>query len=82
MDVVLEIMDRLVFDQMYATILPRPSGAMQYDGFQNTTSSFQPYQWTPASQYLSVAPGKWVDSSRLSRDDPWRQMISLYLITW
>ena len=80
MDVVLEILDRLVFDRLYATVLPAPvySAGGNYTGVPSHT----PYQYKPASRYLSLAPGKYVDASILARDDIVRQTLSLFTITW
>jgi lathosterol oxidase len=90
MDVVLEFLDRLVFDQMYATLLPLGSSPLDFLKPNSTLATYEVGSipatngWTfePASQYLSLGPGDAAYLSSWTRDDPWRQMISLFLITW
>lgn len=81
MDIVLELLDGLVFDRLYATILPA-SGKLYDNSTQAAGGRRLPYHYEPASQYLSLAPGKYVDMSVLPRDNAWRQLSSLYMMTW
>jgi lathosterol oxidase len=90
MDIVLEVLDFLMFDRFYAAVRPI-SGFKAYGGVGNGTSSsvgatptfaHNNYQYHPASKYLSIEPGKWAYMSSWQRDDPLRQFVTLYLITW
>jgi lathosterol oxidase len=97
MDIVLEFVDRLVFDPIYATLFPTAGlalGANAYKGLlaNRTVSSFAEhptaaalynnFQYTPASKYIQLGPSEYAYLTTVSRDDPIRQFISLYLIVW
>lgn len=94
MDIVLEVIDAFVFDRFYASFWPALPGPGAINSIQNmpnaTTWSFRNaataplnnFQFKPASQYISVAPSKWAYLTSWPRDDPYRQLLSLYLITW
>jgi len=92
MDIVLEGVDRFIFDRMYATLLPVTSSSIAYNASKVNaafagsrgvpTTYYNNYQFTPASQYISFTPSKYAYMSSLQRDNVWRQMISLFLITW
>ena len=92
MDVVLEAFDRYLFDYLYATFLPTDSKIFNHDVFKElawsanaTTSSLAEaptnYHYQPASQYLQFQPTDWAYQSQWTRDNPYRQLLSLYLIT-
>lgn len=40
------------------------------------------WQWTPASEHWSFAPGEYAWMSRWDRGNIWRQLATLYAITW
>lgn len=95
MDIVLEIVDTLVLDRIYATLLPANPSSYLSQKFNNaTTSTFsslregatmapQPtYVFKPASQYLSLNPTDWAYKSSWPRDNIFRQGISLFFIVW
>jgi lathosterol oxidase len=96
MDVVLEIIDRLVFDPIYANVFPTAGfslGPNAYKGIianrtissvveKPTAALYNNYLYTPASQYIHIAPSEYAYLTTVPRDDPIRQFISLYLITW
>jgi Delta7-sterol 5-desaturase len=94
MDIVLEIVDTFVFDRLYAGVWPALSGSGAINSIYNSQNTTIPtfgdhpagllnnYKYTPASQYISVAPSKWAYMTSWPRDDPYRQLLSLYLITW
>jgi lathosterol oxidase len=87
MDIALELCDTFFFDYLYSTVLPaRPAPYGLKEGFGNSTihdlKAVSPWQFTPASQYLSWKPRDVAWMSQLTRDNPYRQFISLLLITW
>lgn len=94
MDIVLEILDGLVYDRVYALVAPGVPGPQAYDAYKlaaNTTFSsvhesakvaLNNYQYRPASKYIHLAPSKYAYLSSMARDDPLRQFISLYMTTW
>jgi lathosterol oxidase len=94
MDIVLEIVDFLIFDRLYAGIWPAgpaSHGLSAVKDIQNATipsyggiptEYLNNFQYKPASQYISVAPSKYAYMTSWPRDDPFRQLLSLYLITW
>lgn len=87
MDVVLELCDKFVFDQVYATLLPlQPSSNNFNAGVVNSTASdlkvFSSWKYQPATTYVSFPPNEAAYMSHWSRDNIWRQLITLYVITW
>jgi len=85
MDIVLEGFDTYLFDWVYATALPASSisfaGNVVKDAANSTLSSSSTL-CTSASKFLSFEPSQYAYMSALSRDNPWRQYLTLYLITW
>lgn len=89
MDIVLEVLDTFLFDPIYATLLPANTpGSAPNATFSSMREvptlppTATTWQYKPASQYLSVEPGKYAYMSQWPRDDWRRQLFSLYLITW
>ncbi|KAI1941205.1 c-5 sterol desaturase [Ophidiomyces ophidiicola] len=88
MDVVLEVFDSLAFDYLYALALPGLDSAplvstQIVDGLNKTvTTKGNGFIYHPASQYLNLEPSKYAYMSSLTRDDPYRQAFSLFIITW
>ena len=94
MDLVLEGFDTYLFDPVYASLYPvvPKSGALNaFDGNASAAgailadsgeSRYNTWEYKPASQYLSFTPLSWAYESSWQRDDPWRQFISLFVITW
>ena len=89
MDVVLDIFDTFLLDRLYASLLP----ATSYDVSRNiakdaaATTTFSSMREAPtpynfASQYIQLEPSVYAYMSAWRRDDIYRQMLSLYLITW
>jgi lathosterol oxidase len=94
MDIVLEILDYLLFDRLYAQILPDASASNAYSSLKGTanatlaslrdvpTPPYNGYQYHPSTQYFTLEPTKWAYMTSWPRDDPMRQLFSLFLITW
>jgi lathosterol oxidase len=91
MDIVLEVFDTFVGDQFYSTILPRsiPSAAKQAFSsiaadatFSSTRELPTPYEYHPATQFFHLEPSIWAYKSAWPRDNPYRQFLSLFAITW
>ncbi|KAF2666421.1 hypothetical protein BT63DRAFT_434175 [Microthyrium microscopicum] len=91
MDIVLEILDGLVYDRVYAALLPGSPGPNSLMGLKNTNATLgelptaagiNNYIYQPASKYINLGPSKYAYMSSLQRDDPLRQFISLYMTTW
>jgi Delta7-sterol 5-desaturase len=89
MDIVLEIFDTFGFDYLYSTVLP--AGPAPYylsgnvAGSSNSTlprSAFSIWQYKPATQFFSITPHEAAYSSSWNRNNPYRQGLSLFLITW
>jgi lathosterol oxidase len=92
MDIVLEVFDTFIFDYLYATALP-----VQYPGSRKLVASLPAstlnatlaaatgsngFVYSPASVYLQLEPSQYAYLSAVSRDDPYRQFFTLFLITW
>ncbi|KAK5001238.1 c-5 sterol desaturase [Elasticomyces elasticus] len=94
MDVVLELFDTFLLDRLYASAFPITPSAAVYHAFDlaqspnRTWSGLQEagvgsmYKYQPASSYLSFQPSAWAHMSQWPRDNAWRQLLSLYMITW
>ncbi|KIX98022.1 uncharacterized protein Z520_06101 [Fonsecaea multimorphosa CBS 102226] len=95
MDIVLEIVDTLVLDRVYATLLPASPSSYLQQKFNNVaTSTFSSirenatsapqysYIYEPASRFVNLKPTEWTYSSSWPRDNIFRQGISLFFIVW
>jgi len=92
MDIVLEGFDRFLFDYPYAKLLPSPTAYGSPDAGFNATSSSKEVPkafpvnngWTyqPASDLIQFGASKWAYESQWTRDNIYRQALSLYIITW
>ena len=88
MDVVLEIFDTFIFDRLYAVLLPTSSITFTRNTVKDAaTSTFSSMREMPtalshASRFLQLEPSHFAYMSAWSRDNIWRQLLSLYLITW
>lgn len=87
MDVVLEVFDTFFLDRLYAIALPdRVAGYGKYV-VNDATSTFSSMRELPTAVYPSthlwkLEPSEYAFMSAWPRDNIWRQMLSLYLITW
>lgn len=87
MDIVLEFTDAFIADYAYAYLLPKQ--ATPYD-FPSTSSNitdrcartFSLWAYKPASKYFPLEPSEAAYMSAWDRDNPIRQFITLYFITW
>ena len=88
MDIVLEIADFLVFDYLYAALLPAtPTRPTLNHAPRAATRSFSslreaPTPYRTASRYLSLGPTQFINASAWPRDNLYRQACSLFLIVW
>lgn len=87
MDVVLEIFDAYLGDQLYASLLPAYAPTKTPAQYPNGTYSSMRqlptgYSYEPASQFISFEPTDVSYMSQWSRDNIYRQALSLFLITW
>jgi hypothetical protein len=95
MDIILEIVDTLVLDRVYATLLPASTSQYLHHKVSNAvTSTFSSiregatpapqytYIYEPASKILSLTPTEWAFRSAWPRDNIYRQGISLFAIVW
>lgn len=80
MDIVLGVADTWLLDRLYSAVLPRQD---IHSG--NLTDLFygqKPVEIDLVSQHFNWQPSEHAYLSRFQRDDPVRQLVSLYLITW
>ncbi|MCJ1227742.1 c-5 sterol desaturase [Toensbergia leucococca] len=87
MDIVLEVFDTFIFDRLYANFLPANLPAISRYVAKGATSTFSsmrelPTAYHPATQFLQLEPSQYAYMSAFTRDNIWRQALSLYLITW
>ncbi|KAF3483605.1 C-5 sterol desaturase [Arthroderma uncinatum] len=95
MDVVLEVFDTFVFDFLYATALPLSAASSDvvsnvFNGVNSTAASAiaqvngkgNGFVYTPSTEYFSLEPFQSAYQSSLPRDNGFRQVFSLFLITW
>jgi lathosterol oxidase len=93
MDVILEVFDTFLFDRIYATAFPATASTAAYNAVKaainssapiavdNPTAYYNQYHFQPATKYFTLEPSIWAYRTSWPRDDVWRQLISLYLIT-
>ncbi|KAK2594440.1 c-5 sterol desaturase [Conoideocrella luteorostrata] len=85
MDIVLELTDTFIADYAYAYLYPiRPE---LYDFPQKTSANasapiFSSWTWKPATKYLQIQPSQAAYVSSMTRDNPYRQLATLFFITW
>lgn len=84
MDIPLECFDTFIFDHIYAALLPaHPANNGLNDGLSNLSlADTSPWTYTPTSKFLSFQPRDAAYLSQWTRDNPYRQFISLFFITW
>jgi len=88
MDVVLEVFDTFLFDKLYAAALPAvPSFSAQKLAPNATFANVGrlpavTYSYEPASRFMSFEPSEFAYMSQWSRNNVFRQGVSLFLITW
>jgi len=87
MDVVLEVFDTFLGDRLYASLLPafkpiQTNAFAPNATFSNLIQAAPAYSYHPASQYFSFEPTDLTYMSQWSRDNIFRQGVSLFLITW
>lgn len=90
MDIVLEVFDTFAFDYIYAKALPLKSASqfissLPASSFNTTHAALtggNGYVHDPASIYLQVEPSEYAYLSAAARDNPYRQALTLFLITW
>lgn len=85
MDIVLELTDTFIADHIYAYLYPTQS---ELHDLSNRTAvnasvqAFSPWIWQPATKFLQVQPSQAAYLSSLNRDNPYRQTVTLFFITW
>jgi lathosterol oxidase len=86
MDIALELCDTYIFDHIYAALLPASPAPYNLKNGIGTLASWDatssPWQYQPASSFISFPPGEAAYQSQWRRDNMIRQILSLYLITW
>lgn len=80
MDIGLEIVDTFVADRMYAWLMPLNSPSAGINGTAPPIASS--WQYEPATHMLYLEPSEYAYQSSWTRDNPFRQGLSLFLITW
>jgi lathosterol oxidase len=91
MDLVLETFDAVLFDSLYAIVLPVQRLDLASNGTYSSlreAPTAAPYvaqntwHYKAASQYWSLPPSEYAYMSEWTRDDWRRQLVTLFLITW
>jgi lathosterol oxidase len=87
MDIALELSDTFFFDYVYAALLPaQPAPYNLANGGVNSTQfdwkASSPWQYESSTKYLSLTPRDAAYMSQWTRDNIYRQLISLFFITW
>jgi lathosterol oxidase len=93
MDVVLESFDTFLFDRIYAAAFPASAATLAYNAVkgavnasapsasEDPTAYYNQYHFQPASSYFTLEPSIWAYRTSWPRDDMWRQLLSLFIIT-
>jgi lathosterol oxidase len=84
MDIPLECFDTFIFDYFYSALLPaHPVPYSLKNGVSNSSvADASTWQYQPATKFLSFEPRDAAYNSQWTRDNPYRQMMSLFIITW
>ncbi|KAM0428233.1 hypothetical protein ACHAPT_007134 [Fusarium lateritium] len=87
MDVVLEVVDTFIADYGYAYFHPKQPTPYDFPASSNSTDSsaqaaFSTWTYKPATQFITLEPPQAAYMSAWDRDNPLRQALTLYLITW
>lgn len=85
MDIPLECFDTYIFDYFYSALLPaQPAPYSWKNGLSNSSSAADASTWTyqPATKFISFEPRAAAYNSQWTRDNIYRQMMSLFIITW
>lgn len=86
MDIVLELIDTFIADHVYAHFFPIKSDSNGFaNKMVNNTSVHQvvsQWKWQPATKFFQIEPPPAAYMSSLNRDNPYRQLATLYFITW
>ncbi|KAH8170755.1 fatty acid hydroxylase superfamily protein [Sarocladium implicatum] len=85
MDIVLEVTDTFIGDYLWSFFLPaRPAPQDYADAVYANSSakSFSSWTYEPSTHLFSLEPSQYAYMSSFPRDDPLRQLTSLYFITW
>ena len=91
MDIVLEVIDTLFLDRFWVAVHPSSSAGRlsspNTDSYYVPTSTFSsmreaPTQLQPATKFFQLEPTQYAFMSEWPRDNPYRQGISLFFITW
>lgn len=87
MDIVLELTDTFIADYVYAYFTPaRP---VPYDfpfprnpAVNASTQAFSAWTYKPATKFIQIQPSQAAYMASMTRDDPRRQALTLFFITW
>lgn len=83
MDIVLEVFDTVILDHVYATLHPTKPPLSDFNSASNTTAEpLSVWRYEPATAYVHLEPSKAAYMSAWSRDNMYRQILSLFFITW
>lgn len=86
MDIVLEVVDTYALDYLYSAILPaHPAPYDLKHGASNATLDFKAsstWQYTPSTKFITLEPSEAAYMSQWTRDNAYRQLITLFFITW
>lgn len=84
MDIILELTDTFIADYAYAFFFPAQSAPYDFPSVaaNGTTQTFSSWTYQPASQFIYVEPSQAAYMSAWSRDNLYRQLITLYFIVW
>ncbi|QSS62516.1 C-5 sterol desaturase [Histoplasma capsulatum] len=89
MDVILEVFDTLIFDYFYAKLSSAKDASAISSRFNNSLNETKydfvgagGYVYQPTTTYFKLQPSIYAYTSSLPRDYIWRQLFTLYIITW
>lgn len=87
MDIVLEVSDTFLFDRFWSTVYPASTLNYSKSVLKDATITFSSMREMPtaihsSTQFLQLAPSRYAYMSEWPRDNIWRQLFTLYLITW
>jgi hypothetical protein len=87
MDIVLEGLDKYMFDHVFAALFPLPGPSAANATFSSvreapTAAATSSFEFKPASEYFHFEPTETAYMTTVHRDNVWRQLAELFFIVW
>lgn len=82
MDIVLEFTDTFIADYAYAYLFPSRPAPYDFPNATNVNQTFSSWTYRPATKFIQIQPSQAAYTTSLPRDNLYRQLATLFFITW